>query len=221
MTAERKRWLDDFIARLDALFGARLEFFGLQGSYGRGEQTAGSDIDLVIVLDRVDFADFTAYRKLLDGTEDGALVCGFVTGADELSAWDAADFVQLYLDTVPIRGSLDGWAARLGEADIRRSVLTGACALYHACAHNYLHERSAGTLAALFKTARFVVRMKNRAETGTYTPAMRALRERVNETDGAILDAAAAPDAAGFDALSALLFDWARTVINRFGRPQN
>ena len=102
MTAERKRWLDDFIARLDALFGARLEFFGLQGSYGRGEQTTGSDIDLVIVLDRVDFADLTAYRKLLDGTEDGALVCGFVTGADELSAWDAADFVQLYLDTVPV-----------------------------------------------------------------------------------------------------------------------
>ena len=120
---------------------------------------------------------------------------------------------------VPIRGSLDGWAARLGEADIRRAVLAGACALYHACAHNYLHERSAGALAALFKTARFVVRLKNRAETGTYTPAMRALRERVNETDGAILDAAAAPDAAGFDALSALLFDWARTVINRFGRP--
>ena len=86
MTAERKRWLDDFLARLDALFGTRLEFFGLQGSHGRGEQTAGSDIDLVIVLDRVDFADLTAYRKLLDGAEDGALVCGFVTGADELSA---------------------------------------------------------------------------------------------------------------------------------------
>ena len=75
----------------------------MQGSYGRGEQTAGSDIDLVIVLDRVDFADLAAYRKLLDGTEDGALVCGFVTGADELSAWDVADFVQLYLDTVPVR----------------------------------------------------------------------------------------------------------------------
>ena len=98
-----KTLLDDFIARLDAPFGARLEFFGLQGSYGRGEQTAGSDIDLVIVLDRVDFADLAAYRKLLDGTEDGALVCGFVTGADELSAWDVADFVQLYLDTVPVR----------------------------------------------------------------------------------------------------------------------
>lgn len=219
--AKRKEWLDAFLVRLDALFGARLEFFGLQGSYGRGEQTDGSDIDLVIVLDRVDFADLTAYRKLLDETEDGALVCGFVAGADELSAWDAADLVQLCLDTVPIRGSLEKWAARLGEADIRRAVLTGACALYHACAHNYLHERSTEMLSALIKTARFVVRLKNRAETGTYTPAMRALRRRADETDGAILDAAVrgSGDAADFDALSAALFGWAQAVIDRFGRP--
>ena len=42
-------WLECFRVKLVSLFGRRLRFFGLQGSYGRGEQTAGSDIDVVAV----------------------------------------------------------------------------------------------------------------------------------------------------------------------------
>ena len=38
-----KVWLECFRVKLVSLFGRRLRFFGLQGSYGRGEQTAGSD----------------------------------------------------------------------------------------------------------------------------------------------------------------------------------
>ena len=33
-------WLKVFQERLISLFGNRIKFFGLQGSYGRGEQTA-------------------------------------------------------------------------------------------------------------------------------------------------------------------------------------
>ena len=50
-------WLEQFRKKLTALFGDRLLFLGLQGSYGRGEQTAASDIDVVVILDKVGFED--------------------------------------------------------------------------------------------------------------------------------------------------------------------
>ena len=38
------RWLDKYIEAVDAAFGARIVFIGLQGSYARGEAHEGSDI---------------------------------------------------------------------------------------------------------------------------------------------------------------------------------
>lgn len=48
-------WIDDFKEKLLQSFGDRIICFGLQGSYGRGEQTSTSDIDVVVILDRVSF----------------------------------------------------------------------------------------------------------------------------------------------------------------------
>ena len=41
---EVSRWLDEFLRRLRERFGDRLVFVGHQGSWARGEATAGSDI---------------------------------------------------------------------------------------------------------------------------------------------------------------------------------
>ena len=45
-----------------------LLFVGLQGSYARGEATEASDIDVVVVLDELYFADLLKYRDMLDTT---------------------------------------------------------------------------------------------------------------------------------------------------------
>lgn len=46
------RWLDKYIEAVDAAFGARIVFIGLQGSYARGEAHEGSDIDVVLILNK-------------------------------------------------------------------------------------------------------------------------------------------------------------------------
>ena len=51
MPIDIRAWLDQAQASLQAAFGPRLLFLGLQGSYGRGEAQEGSDIDLVVILD--------------------------------------------------------------------------------------------------------------------------------------------------------------------------
>ena len=40
-------WMNDFILKLNEVFASRVWFVGLQGSYGRGEATETSDIDVL------------------------------------------------------------------------------------------------------------------------------------------------------------------------------
>ena len=95
-------WLECFRGKLVSLFGRRLRFFGLQGSYGRGEQTAGSDIDVVVVIDGMSRRDIFAYRNMLDTMDRSSMICGFVAGSEELRGWEKSDLLQLFLDTQPI-----------------------------------------------------------------------------------------------------------------------
>ena len=46
-----KEWLNRFAERVLQTFPGRTLFVGIQGSQGRGEATADSDIDVVVVLD--------------------------------------------------------------------------------------------------------------------------------------------------------------------------
>ena len=50
---DMKVWTERFLTALDGCFGDRVWFVGLQGSYGRGEAGPDSDIDMVVILDRV------------------------------------------------------------------------------------------------------------------------------------------------------------------------
>ena len=42
-------WMNIFLERLSETFGERVWFVGLQGSYGCGEATEASDIDMVVI----------------------------------------------------------------------------------------------------------------------------------------------------------------------------
>lgn len=77
---DMEKWLEEFKGKLIALFGKRLVLFGIQGSYGREEQTANSDIDVVVIIDDLTFKDIQSYRDMLDTMEYRELICGFVAG---------------------------------------------------------------------------------------------------------------------------------------------
>lgn len=56
-------WLQDFTKKLFDQFNSRIKFVGLQGSYKRGEANENSDVDIVIILDRLTFEDLVEYKK--------------------------------------------------------------------------------------------------------------------------------------------------------------
>lgn len=210
-------WLKVFQEKLITLFGNRIKFFGLQGSYGRGEQTAGSDIDVVIILDEVSFKDLQLYQSMLDSYKEHDMICGFVSGERELMNWEKSDLIQLVLDTKPIIGSLEHLQNLFNDENIRRSVLTGACNLYHACSHNFLHAKDSNMLVGLYKAARFTVRMKHFLDTGSYISTMKLLSEHVTDKDRTILNIASSEfQEKYFTEYSRILIEWASEIITEY-----
>ena len=220
---ELECWLAAFREGLCGLFGDRLRFFSLQGSHARGEATDASDLDVVVILDRVRFADLEAYRRLLDRTERREQICGFVAGLPELAGWERSDLLGLLLDTRPLLGSLEALCPPQGREEAWAALRIGACNLYHACSHNYLHGRSAAVLAGLYKSARFAVRIKWYARTGDYIPAMRDLEAAVPEPDRGILRLCRAlPPTAEpeFDRLCRALLEWSSAQLTGAEQPE-
>ena len=60
-----EKYISDLIVLLKQYFGPRLLYVGLQGSYLRGEATANSDIDVMVVLDSLTVSDLEQYRIII------------------------------------------------------------------------------------------------------------------------------------------------------------
>ena len=99
-------WTHNFQQKLNETFGNRVWFVGLQGSYGRGEATETSDIDIVVILDELSATDIQTYQNMLDCMPHRELICGFLSGQKEIMAWEPSDLFQFIHDTKPFKGSL-------------------------------------------------------------------------------------------------------------------
>ena len=165
---EMTAWMQTFLQALHEAFGERVWFAGLQGSYGRGEANDTSDIDIVVILDELSALDIQKYNTMLDTLPHRELICGFLSGREELLHWEPSDLFQFYYDTTPIQGSLDELLSVVDEAAVARAIKLGACNIYHGCVHNMLHQKSEHTLRGLYKSASFVVQAIVFWETGKY-----------------------------------------------------
>lgn len=216
---EIQNWLNLFCKTLNKQFGDRIWFVGLQGSYGRNEATDNSDIDVVVILDTLQPQDLCRYREMLDTLPQRAKICGFISGKAELQLWEPSDLFQFYYDTAPIQGSLDCLLPRIDRDAAERAVHSGVCNIYHACAHNIVHEQNVEILTGLFKSARFVIQAICFLQTGYYCKEKSALQNAVNEAERQILDietelkANSTANETQFDAYSETLLLWAQKWI--------
>ncbi|MEZ3496759.1 MAG: nucleotidyltransferase domain-containing protein [Lachnospiraceae bacterium] len=214
-----QKWLDLFCAELKKVFGNRIWFVGLQGSYGRNEATEASDIDVVVILDVLQPQDITRYREMLETLSHREKICGFLSGKAELQRWEPADLFQFYYDTAPILGSLDGLLPKIDRTAVRRSIHSGVCNIYHACVHNSVHERSAEILKGLYKSARFVIQAICFLQTGSYCKEKAFLQQSVSPTERHILETEnelktnPAVTEKQFDKYTEILFLWAQKQI--------
>jgi predicted nucleotidyltransferase len=210
-------WMQSFLQILNEIFASRVWFVGLQGSYGRGEARDTSDIDVVVILDQLSVTDIQKYNAMLDTLPNRNLVCGFLSGKDELLNWEPSDLFQFCHDTTPIKGSLDEVMAVIDEGAVNRAIKIGACNIYHGCVHNMLHEKSEDILKGLYKSASFVVQAIAFMQTGKYVKHQGELRDVVSTEEMVIIDTFLSLKNGGtadFNLMSEALFAWSKKWIS-------
>jgi len=209
-------WMSNFLQILNKTFENRVWFVGLQGSYGRGEATETSDIDVVVILDELSAKDIQIYNGMLDTLSHRKLICGFLSGKNEIMNWEPSDLFQFCNDTTPIKGTLDEVFALIDENAINRAIKIGACNIFHGCVHNMLHEKSEDILRGLYKSASFVVQALVFKQTGNYIKYQEELLKVVSSDELMIVENFMNLKNGGtvdFSLMSETLFDWAKKWI--------
>ena len=211
-------WMNNFLQEVSKTFENRVWFVGLQGSYGRGEATETSDIDIVVILDQLSALDIQAYNAMLDSLPHRELICGFLSGKDEIMHWEPSDLFQFYYDTTPIKGSLDEVLTVVDESAVNRAIKFGACNIFHGCVHNMLHEKSEDILRGLYKSASFVVQAIVFKQTGKYISHQKDMLKIVSPDERVIVETflnLKNGRAVEFNTMSEMLFIWAKKWIKK------
>ena len=210
-------WMNDFLQKLNHKFENRVWFVGLQGSYARGEATETSDIDIVVILDELSAMDIQTYNAMLDTLSNRELICGFLSGKDDIMNWEPSDLFQFCHDTTPIKGSLDEVMAVVDESAVNRAIKIGACNIFHGCVHNMLHEKNEDILRELYKSASFVVQAIVFKQTGNYIKHQEKLLTVATLNEQAIINTFLSLKKGGtvdFIPMSDALFVWAKQWIS-------
>ena len=213
---ELKSWMELYMDSLNKTFGDRIWFVGLQGSYGRGEATENSDIDLVVILDELTAPDIYRYNKMLDTLPNRELICGFLSGKREILHWDPSDLFQFCHDTTPIKGDLKEVLAQVDQEAVSRAIKMGACNIYHGCVHNMLYEKNEDILKGLYKAATFVIQAIAYLQTGKYFRRQNDLILAVQDSEKTILETFLFLKNRGevdFERMSEELFNWSGSWI--------
>ena len=209
-------WMNEFLQKLNHTFENRVWFVGLQGSFARGEATETSDIDVVVILDELSAMDVQNYNKMLNTLPHRELICGFLSGKDDIMNWEPSDLFQFCHDTTPIKGSLDEVLTLVDENAVNRAIKIGACNIFHGCVHNMLHEKSEDVLRGLYKSASFVVQAIAFKQTGNYISHQKDLLQAVSSDERYIVETFLNLKNGGaveFNLMSELLFAWSKKWI--------
>ena len=209
-------WMRNFLQTLNETFRDRVWFVGLQGSYGRGEATETSDIDIVVILDELSAMDIQTYYDMLDTMSHRDLICGFLSGKKEIMNWEPSDLFQFCNDTIAIKGSLDEVVAVVDESAVNRAIKIGVCNIFHRCVHNMLYEKNEDILRGLYKSASFVVQAIAFKQTGNYISHQKELLQVVSSHEMGIVETFLNLKNGGtvdFDSMSETLFAWSKKWI--------
>ncbi len=201
-------------AELISVFGERLLYMGLQGSYLRGEATEQSDIDMMVILDRLTVADMDLYREILDKVGERDRACGFICSCEDMKNWNPLEVCQLGFTTKDIYGKLADFLPEWTREDEVNYVKMSLDNLYHALCHGYIHadrEHLKNSLPSFYKSAFFILQNTYYLESGEFVLTKAELAGKLYGKDKAIMAAVLAlanGATLDFDTYYAELFSW-------------
>ena len=212
-------YIASLINLLQPVFGDRLIYVGLQGSYLRGEATDTSDIDIMAVIRDMTFADLDTYRKAIESLENVDKSCGFICGLDEMQHWNPMEICHLLHTTKDYLGTLTDIVPAYTETDVRAYVQLSLGNLYHELCHRYIHaprEESIAALPLTYKAVFFILQNLHYLRTGCFIDTKKELLTALFGQDKQVLETATAlsqGETFDFDAAFSLLLTWCKDTM--------
>lgn len=215
--------VERYISRLtDSLlieYGSRLVYVGLQGSYLRGEATENSDIDIVVVIDKLDVEDLERYRSIIQSMEAPAKSCGFICSKDDIAHWNPLEIHHLLNCTKDYYGALNELVPDYTEVDIRNFIKLSLNNLYHEICHRFVHSadnQNLSKLAGAYKGVFFILQNLYFLQHGVFVATKSELLSLLNDNDYAVLKRANDLDVGfshDFQDCFELLFKWCQDTL--------
>ena len=175
---------------LQAHFGTRLQYIGLQGSYMRGEATENSDIDIMVVIDELSVDDLDYYRSVIDSLGEPDKSCGFICSKTDLSNWNPLEICNLLHGTKDYYGTLSKIVPPYSSEDIRNFLKFSLNSLYHEICHRYIHgdpSKNAAKLPYTYKGVFFILQNLHYLRSGEFINNKVRLLSLLQGMDQAVL----------------------------------
>jgi len=214
-------YIDELIDSLKDVFGDRLVYIGLQGSYLRNEETKNSDIDIMAVIDNISVEDLKTYQKALVSIGNFDKSCGFICGKADLKHWNPLEICHLLNTTKDYYGELKNLVPAYTIEDERNYVKLSLNNLYHEICHRYVHadrEYNISKLPVTCKSVFFIMQHLYYLSSGNFIPTKRELLECVQDEDKTVLELSISlQNYSGYDFEKAfsVLFNWCQNALSR------
>ena len=211
-------YLNDLISNCRSVFGDRLLYVGLQGSYLRGEAREESDIDVMVILDRFSVQDMDRYRAILNEIGFYERSCGFICGREEITRWNPLEVCQLRHTTKDLFGVLTDYLPPATREDEVNYIKFSLGNLYHELCHRYIHagrDKNVAKFRGTCKGVFFLMQNLHYLESGRFILTKKELKEAVSAEDRRVLDLMELPDGFDFDRAFSVLFDWCQGAFVR------
>ena len=212
------KYLNDLLSECKNVFGGRLLYMGLQGSYMRGEANENSDIDIMVIIDGFTVSDMDAYRRILSYIGNADISCGFICGKDEIRRWNPLEVLQLLHTTKDVYGTLSDYLPKARREDEINYTKISLGNLYHELCHRYIHAdrekniiKFRGTCKGLF----FLIQNLHYLQSGEFIITKRELKESVCIEDRVVFEMTDLPDGYDFDKAFSAVFDWCKNAFKR------
>lgn len=183
-------YLQKISEELRRTFGQKLLYIGLQGSFGRGEATDQSDIDIVVILEELTLDAMEQYRQILHRVGNWERSCGFICGRREMQHWNRFEICQLVQETTDYVGRLTDFVPDYTKQDVQDYIRMGVGNLYHELCHRYLHgsrEELEQALPFLYKASFYLLQNRYWLRTGAYILNRQELLEQLTGLDREVL----------------------------------
>lgn len=215
------QYISSLLVHLKPIFGERLLYVGLQGSYLRGEATENSDIDIMVVIDAMTAADLDTYRQVVSSLPDAHKSCGFICGKAELQHWNPLEICHLLHSTKDYYGTLTTHVPTYTRHDVFAFVKLSLGNLYHEICHRYIHadpEINVAALPGTYKQVFFILQNLHFLETGSFVSTKQELLAALSGKDKLVLETSISLGSGmcfDFENAFALLYSWCQEVLVR------